>query len=57
MTYDPERVSYDGHGITPDYLVENTVTMMSANPQREDPQRAAAREELVKRMTGMPMPM
>jgi hypothetical protein len=42
----PDRVPYDGHGVTPQHLVENTITMMG----NEDPQRAGARAVLVGKM-------
>ncbi|HEX5269846.1 MAG TPA: S41 family peptidase [Gemmataceae bacterium] len=32
----PDRVPYDGHGVTPHHVVESTVTMMSADPQRDE---------------------
>jgi len=31
----PEHVPYDGHGVTPQHLVENNMTMMMADPQRQ----------------------
>jgi hypothetical protein len=46
----PDRVPYDGHGVTPQHLVENTMMMML------DPQRRKAEDEALK-MIGMPMPL
>jgi carboxyl-terminal processing protease len=51
----PDRVSYDGHGITPDYPFENVVSM--SDDPRKDPQREEALRRLKMKMVGMPMPM
>jgi carboxyl-terminal processing protease len=52
----PNRVAYDGHGVTPDALVEYSVAMM---PSGDDSQQRKARDLLVEaikqRMTDMPM--
>jgi carboxyl-terminal processing protease len=33
----PQRVAYDGHGVTPHHVVENTMTMMmNTDPQRDE---------------------
>jgi carboxyl-terminal processing protease len=46
----PEHVAYDGHGVTPHHVVENTMTMM----MNTDPQRDEARALLVKKLAMMP---
>jgi carboxyl-terminal processing protease len=32
----PDRVPYDGHGVTPQHVVENGMTMMMTDPQRAE---------------------
>jgi carboxyl-terminal processing protease len=46
----PDRVAYDGHGVTPQVVVENTMTMM----MNTDPQRDEAFALLAKKLAMMP---
>jgi carboxyl-terminal processing protease len=50
----PERVGYDGHGVTPHELVEYSVSMMSPG---SDSQQKAAYDYLVNKLSGTPAPM